>query len=149
MTNFYQKLDIHIHIPEGAIPKDGPSAGIAMATALISALTKNPVRKDVAMTGELTLSGRVLPIGGLKEKILAAHQGKIEHIIMPIDNEKDLSETPHKIQRNLKFHPIKTMDEVISLSFVKKFNFQKKKSRKRESSSVPTMKNDPPTARLN
>ena len=148
IANFYQKLDIHIHIPEGAIPKDGPSAGIAMATALISALTGNPVRKDIAMTGEVTLSGRVLPVGGLKEKVLAAHQGKIKSIVIPLDNEKDLLEMPQKIRRNLKLHPVKVMDEVVRVAFVNKLKFQKKNSRKRKSSStVPS--NEPPATRLN
>tara|TARA_B100000686_G_C16795142_1_gene981711 strand:- start:2983 stop:4557 length:1575 start_codon:yes stop_codon:yes gene_type:complete len=150
-VNFYQKLDIHIHIPEGAIPKDGPSAGIAIATALVSVLTENPVCKDVAMTGEVTLSGRVLPVGGLKEKILAAHQGKINKIIIPVDNEKDLSETPQRIKRDLTFHPVKTMEEVIRLSFTKKFKFQKKKLQKGKTSpsNVSTVKDGPSPARLN
>ena len=111
--DFYQKFDIHLHVPEGAIPKDGPSAGITMATALVSALTRTPVRRDVAMTGEITLRGRVLPIGGLKEKILAAHRGKIGTIIIPKDNEKDLAEIPPKILKSLTIIPVQHVDEVL------------------------------------
>lgn len=110
---FYQKLDIHIHLPEGAIPKDGPSAGITMATALSSALLKVPVRKDVAMTGEITLRGRVLPIGGLKEKLFAAHRGGIRTVLIPKENEKDLKEIPKKILNDLHIEPVEHMDDVL------------------------------------
>ena len=110
---FYQKLDIHIHLPEGAIPKDGPSAGITMATALSSALLKIPVRRDVAMTGEITLRGRVLPIGGLKEKLFAAHRGQMTTVIIPKENVKDLKEIPKKILKDLKIIPVEHMDEVL------------------------------------
>ncbi|MFQ5671687.1 MAG: endopeptidase La [Nitrospinales bacterium] len=147
--NFYSKMDIHIHIPEGAIPKDGPSAGITMAAALISRLANNPVRKDVTMTGELTLSGRVLSIGGLKEKTLAAHQAKIKHVIVPHDNEKDLSEIPAKIRKALSFHPVKNMDEVIRLCFVNKFKPRKKPSKARRKTPIPPVKPEPPLAQLN
>jgi ATP-dependent Lon protease len=110
---FYQSLDIHIHVPEGAIPKDGPSAGITMATALVSALTKIPVRKEVAMTGEITLRGRVLPIGGLKEKSLAAHRAGITEIVIPKDNEKDIEEIPKSVARHIKIHLVDHLDAVL------------------------------------
>jgi len=115
---FYQKVDIHIHIPEGAIPKDGPSAGITMATAIVSALAKIPVKKDVAMTGEITLRGRVLPIGGLKEKLLAAHRGLIKEVIISRENEKDLKDVPKKIIRDLKLILVDSMDEVLAHALV-------------------------------
>lgn len=111
--NFYQRCDIHIHLPEGAIPKDGPSAGITMATAITSALLKVPVRKDIAMTGEITLRGRVLPIGGLKEKLLAAHRGKIKKVLVPKENEKDLKEIPKNILKDLNIELVEHMDEVL------------------------------------
>jgi len=114
--DFYQKHDVHLHMPEGATPKDGPSAGIGMCTALVSALTKIPVRSDVAMTGEITLRGEVLPIGGLKEKLLAAHRGGIETVLIPIDNEKDLVEIPDNIKGNLKIKPVKWIDEVLEIA---------------------------------
>ncbi|MGH7850106.1 MAG: endopeptidase La [Thermodesulfobacteriota bacterium] len=111
--NFHQKVDIHIHVPEGATPKDGPSAGIAIGTAIVSALIKKPVKNDVAMTGEITLRGRVLPIGGLKEKILAAHRGKVKTIIIPQENEKDLREIRENILKDVKIKLVDHMDEVL------------------------------------
>jgi len=115
---FYAKHDIHLHMPEGATPKDGPSAGTGMCTALVSALTKIPVHSNVAMTGEITLRGEVLPIGGLKEKLLAAHRGGIETVMIPIDNEKDLAEIPDNIKGNLKIKPVKWIDEVLEIALV-------------------------------
>ena len=114
-----QNSDIHVHVPEGATPKDGPSAGIAMCTALISAFTRIPVRADVAMTGEITLRGEVLPIGGLKEKLLAAHRGGIKTVVIPIENEKDLSEIPSNIKGKLNIHPVRWIDDVIRLALEK------------------------------
>jgi len=111
--DFYQNIDIHIHVPEGAIPKDGPSAGITMATSITSALTRIPVKKDIAMTGEITLRGRVLPIGGLKEKVIAAHRGDIHTVIIPKENEKDLVEIPENIRKDMKFIPVEHADEVL------------------------------------
>jgi len=113
---FYQKHDVHLHIPEGATPKDGPSAGIGMCTALVSALTKIPVRSDVAMTGEITLRGEVLPIGGLKEKLLAAHRGGIKTVLIPDENQKDLVEIPDNIKGNLEIRAVKWIDEVLGVA---------------------------------
>ena len=114
--DFYQKLDAHVHVPEGATPKDGPSAGIGMCTALVSALTKIPVRATVAMTGEITLRGTVLPIGGLKEKLLAAHRGGIQTVIIPAENEKDLADIPRNILRKLEIYPVSDIDEVLKVA---------------------------------
>jgi ATP-dependent Lon protease len=113
---FYRSLDIHIHVPEGAIPKDGPSAGITLATALASALTKIPVRRDVAMTGEITLRGKVLPIGGLKEKLLAAHRAGIFEAILPADNQKDMADLPENLRSAMKLNFVESMDEVLKLA---------------------------------
>jgi len=115
---FYQDYDIHIHIPEGAIPKDGPSAGISMCTSLVSALTKRAVYRDIAMTGEITLRGRVLPIGGLKEKIIAAHRGGIKKILIPKENEKDLRDVPNSISKQLEIIPVEHMDEVLGYALI-------------------------------
>ena len=115
-ADFHEKYDIHIHVPEGATPKDGPSAGIAMCTALVSALTKVPVRSEVAMTGEITLRGRVLPIGGLKEKLLAAHRGGITTVIIPDENKKDLADIPDNITASLDIHPVRWIDEVLDIA---------------------------------
>ena len=114
--DFYEKNDFHIHVPEGATPKDGPSAGIGMCTALVSVVSHRPVRADVAMTGEITLRGQVLPIGGLKEKLLAAHRGGIKHVIIPAENQKDLADIPDNVLRKLEIHPVTTIEDVLSFA---------------------------------
>lgn len=127
-SNYFEKRDFHIHVPEGATPKDGPSAGITIATSIVSTITGVPVRKDVAMTGEVTLRGRVLSIGGLKEKLLASHRGGIKVVIIPHDNEKDLVEVPDNVKKGLKIIPVKTVDEVLNIALtqpVKKLNIVK------------------------
>jgi len=116
--NFHETYDIHIHVPEGAIPKDGPSAGITMATALVSALTQKPVKKEVAMTGEITLRGRVLPIGGLKEKALSAHRAGITTVIMPEENKKDIDDIPSSVRDHLTFVPVNHLDKVLEYALV-------------------------------
>ncbi len=113
-NNFHEELDLHIHIPEGAIPKDGPSAGIALCTSIVSALTHRPVSRLVAMTGEITLRGRVLPIGGLKEKLLAAHRGGIKTVLIPEENQKDLHDIPANILKQVDVITVEHMDEVLS-----------------------------------
>jgi len=112
-------VEVHIHVPAGAIPKDGPSAGVTMATALVSAMSGQPVRKDVAMTGEITLRGRVLPIGGLKEKVLGAHRAGIKTIVLPKDNEADLEDLPEDVRKALEFHPVTALDEVFEIAIVR------------------------------
>ncbi|MDQ7011693.1 MAG: S16 family serine protease, partial [Mariprofundaceae bacterium] len=112
-ADFHQKVDIHVHVPEGAIPKDGPSAGLAMATSIVSALTTIPVRRNVCMTGEITLRGKALPIGGLKEKLLAAHRGGLTDVIIPEENKKDLKEIQEDILQGLTVHTVSHMDEVL------------------------------------
>jgi len=114
--DFYRYLDIHLHVPEGAIPKDGPSAGITIATSITSALTSIPVKADLAMTGEITVRGRVLPIGGLKEKLLAAHRYGIRVVVLPADNEKDLPDIPENIRNDMKLHFVTSMDEVLKIA---------------------------------
>ena len=130
-TNFYQKNDFHIHIPEGAVPKDGPSAGITMAVALVSALTQTPLRPDLAMTGELTLTGKVLAIGGLKEKVMAAHRFRITHLIIPVENAKDVPDIPENVRKDIQFYPATTMDEVLIHAFDKKLKLKKKPAPKK------------------
>ncbi len=125
----FEKTDIHVHVPEGATPKDGPSAGIAMYTTLVSVLTKIPVRKDVAMTGEITLQGRVLPIGGLKEKLLSALRGGIKTVIIPKDNEKDLVEIPDNVKKGLKIIPVENADEVLDIALHKSCKLPKKEKK--------------------
>ena len=114
--DFYEKKDIHVHIPEGAIPKDGPSAGITMATSILSAVTNIPCRKDLAMTGEITLRGKVLPVGGIKEKLLAAYRAGITTIVLPRENEKDLDDLPEEIRTVLETHLVDDVDEVVRLA---------------------------------
>jgi len=117
--DFYSAIDFHVHLPEGATPKDGPSAGTGICTAMVSALTKIPVRSDVAMTGEITLRGEVLPIGGLKEKLLAASRGGVKKVLIPVDNEKDLTEIPDNIKGNLNIIPVKWIDQVLEHALVR------------------------------
>jgi len=116
--DFSRKVDVHIHVPEGAIPKDGPSAGITMCTALVSALTRVPVRRDVAMTGEITLRGKVLPIGGVKEKLLAAHRIGVTTAILPRENEKDLADVPKNVLEGLEVHLVDHVDQVLKIALV-------------------------------
>jgi ATP-dependent Lon protease len=116
---FYNKNDIHIHVPAGAIPKDGPSAGVTMLTALTSLLTNKKIRKDLSMTGEITLRGQVLPVGGIKEKVLAAHRAGISAIILPAWNRKDLEDIPPKIKKEIKFHFVDQMKDVLKVAFGK------------------------------
>ena len=115
----FEKKDFHVHVPEGATPKDGPSAGIAMVTSIVSSITGIPVDKNIAMTGEVTLRGHVLPIGGLKEKLLAAHRARISKVIIPEDNKKDLTEIPKNIMDDLTITTVKTVDEVLKVALVK------------------------------
>ena len=140
----FEKTDIHIHIPEGAIPKDGPSAGITMATALISAFTHQPVRREVGMTGEITLRGRVLPIGGLREKVMAAHRAGLKTMIVPKKNQKDMVEVPKKIQHDLTFHFVESMDEVLALAFAER---KKKKKAGVSARPRPTVRQRSPIRR--
>jgi len=117
-SDFYKSIDLHIHVPEGAVPKDGPSAGVTMTTAIVSALTGRAVRKHIGMTGEVTLRGRVLEIGGLKEKVIAAHTAGLKEIIHPWENTKDLEKIPKEIKKDLTFHPVKEVSEVLKLALV-------------------------------
>tara|TARA_Y100000590_G_scaffold458385_1_gene612990 strand:- start:1266 stop:1820 length:555 start_codon:yes stop_codon:yes gene_type:complete len=115
----FEKKDFHVHVPEGATPKDGPSAGIAMVTSIVSSITGIPVDKNIAMTGEVTLRGHVLPIGGLKEKLLAAHRAGVPKVLIPDENKKDLVEIPKNILDNIKIHTVKSVDEVIKIALIK------------------------------
>ena len=115
----FEKKDFHIHVPEGATPKDGPSAGIGMVTSIVSSITNNPINKEIAMTGEVTITGQVLPIGGLKEKLLAAHRAGIKHVLIPKDNEKDLADIPDKVKKDIKITPVKYVDEVLKIALTK------------------------------
>ncbi len=122
---FHKNLDVHVHFPDGATPKDGPSAGITIATAVISAITNRPVRMDIAMTGEISLRGRVLPIGGLKEKLLAAHQSGIREVIIPKDNEAQLQEVPESIRNELRVHPVEKVSDVLDILLLPKIELDK------------------------
>ena len=115
----FEKKDFHIHVPEGATPKDGPSAGIAMVTSIVSSITNIPVNRNIAMTGEVTITGQVLPIGGLKEKLLAAHRAGIKHVLIPKENEKDLIDIPKKVKEDIKITPVKLVDDVLKIALVK------------------------------
>ena len=115
----FEKKDFHIHVPEGATPKDGPSAGIAMVTSIVSSITNIPVNRNIAMTGEVTITGQVLPIGGLKEKLLAAHRAGIKHVLIPKENEKDLVDIPKKVKEDIKITPVKLVDDVLKIALVK------------------------------
>ena len=139
--DFFETSDLHVHVPEGAVPKDGPSAGVGMVTAVVSALTGNPVKADVAMTGEITLRGDVLPIGGLKEKLLAAMRGGIKTVMIPKDNEKDLWDIPHIVQETMTIKPVSRIEEVLKTAlendpyFFKPTTSWKAKERKSQSKS--------------
>src|SRR6185503_13323948 len=111
-------IEVHLHVPAGAVPKDGPSAGAAMATALVSAMSKRPVPRELAMTGEITLRGRVLPIGGVKEKVLGAHRAGIKHVMLPADNEADIEDIPEEVRKLLTFHTVSTLDEVFNIALM-------------------------------
>jgi ATP-dependent Lon protease len=136
--DFYRNIDIHVHVPEGAIPKDGPSAGITIGTAIASALSRIPVRRDIAMTGEITLRGKVLPIGGLKEKLLAAHRVGIMEAIMPKDNEKDLPDIPENLRNTMKLHFVDTMDDVLRIALEKPLPAISKEAAEEAALPLPT-----------
>jgi ATP-dependent Lon protease len=139
-VDFHNKFDTHVHVPEGATPKDGPSAGTAMVTALVSALSKVPVRADVAMTGEITLRGRVLPIGGLKEKLLAALRGGINTVLIPEENRKDLADIPENVTRGLEIIPVKWIEQVLDIALVKPLSHPKKSESVKKKSTKPATK---------
>jgi ATP-dependent Lon protease len=139
-ADFFEKHTVHVHIPAGAIPKDGPSAGISMATAIISAITGKRIRKDVAMTGEITLRGKVLPIGGLREKTLAAHRGGITTFLLPKKNAKDLSELPEIVRKDLELIQVEHIQDVLDIAFVQ----DTPKRRRKATGGTPTGKSDAP-----
>ena len=142
-AEFNESTDLHVHVPEGAIPKDGPSAGITMATALVSALTQIAVRKDVAMTGEITLRGKVLPVGGIKDKVLAAYRGGINEVILPKENEKDLEEIPSEVREAMELHLVESMDEVLRLALDGQISpLPKSKGKFKEAPSEPPVGSD-------
>ena len=144
---FHKENDIHVHVPEGATPKDGPSAGVGMCTAIISSLTQIPVRNDVAMTGEITLRGEVLQIGGLKEKLLAAHRGGVKTIIIPDENKKDLEKIPNKILGKLKIVPVKWIDQVLETALVHQPYISDNKKKTQSGPSIDNIKNQEDTIR--
>jgi ATP-dependent Lon protease len=119
-SDFYKDIDIHIHVPEGAIPKDGPSAGITITTAVVSALSNTPINRELAMTGEVTLRGRVLPVGGVKDKVLAANRMGIKKILLPIDNKKDLDDIPEDVRAKIDFVMVKNMEQVLDHALIKR-----------------------------
>jgi ATP-dependent Lon protease len=141
----FDELDIHIHVPEGAIPKDGPSAGVTITTALISALTERKVRKDIGMTGEITLRGRVLPVGGVREKILAAHRAGLKMVILPKRNLKDLVDVPKRVRNDLQLVPVTHLDQVLEKALRTKEDKAKPKPRRTASASrKPVDRSQPP-----
>jgi ATP-dependent Lon protease len=146
-VDFHNKFDTHVHVPEGATPKDGPSAGVAMVTALVSALSKVPVRADVAMTGEITLRGRVLPIGGLKEKLLAALRGGIHTVLSPEENRKDLADIPANVTRDLQIVPVKWIDQVLDIALAKPISEPKKRGAVKKKVAKSRTKQSQPTIR--
>jgi len=143
-----KNFDIHIHVPEGAIPKEGPSAGITIATAIVSLLTDIPVSKKVAMTGEITLRGRVLPVGGIKEKLLAAYREGLTEIVLPIDNKPDLKDLPKKLKQNLKIHLVENMDQVLEVALTRQFVPQKgpQEGEKKEKSETAISGSEAPSS---